>query len=120
MTLIWCVDRPSEVTRKMNWASCCDTLSIQSPKRSTTSTATWNSSHGRHTWRTATTHQFGESASCDGCPCTLMRTTSSAARSEEHTSELQSLMRISYAVFCLKTKTNQNTTTLSSSPYTIT
>src|SRR3546814_4697844 len=27
-----------------------------------------------------------------------------AARSEEHTSELQSLMRISYAVFCLKKK----------------
>src|SRR3546814_3947408 len=27
-------------------------------------------------------------------------------RSEEHTSELQSLMRISYAVFCLKNKTN--------------
>src|SRR3546814_4491137 len=27
-------------------------------------------------------------------------------RSEEHTSELQSLMRISYAVFCLKTKTS--------------
>src|SRR3546814_4898871 len=27
-----------------------------------------------------------------------------SARSEEHTSELQSLMRISYAVFCLKTK----------------
>src|SRR3546814_10581984 len=27
------------------------------------------------------------------------------ARSEEHTSELQSLMRISYAVFCLKTNT---------------
>src|SRR3546814_3695070 len=30
----------------------------------------------------------------------------SAARSEEHTSELQSLMRISYAVFCLKKKNN--------------
>src|SRR3546814_3936378 len=29
-----------------------------------------------------------------------------AARSEEHTSELQSLMRISYAVFCLKKKRN--------------
>src|SRR3546814_1587082 len=29
-------------------------------------------------------------------------------RSEEHTSELQSLMRISYAVFCLKKKTNIN------------
>src|SRR3546814_7584094 len=33
-------------------------------------------------------------------------------RSEEHTSELQSLMRISYAVFCLKKK-NHNTTTTS-------
>src|SRR3546814_8211351 len=30
-------------------------------------------------------------------------------RSEEHTSELQSLMRISYAVFCLKKKTKINT-----------
>src|SRR3546814_8599961 len=30
-------------------------------------------------------------------------------RSEEHTSELQSLMRISYAVFCLKKKTTQLT-----------
>src|SRR3546814_5737788 len=29
-------------------------------------------------------------------------------RSEEHTSELQSLMRISYAVFCLKTKNKHN------------
>src|SRR3546814_9696549 len=32
-------------------------------------------------------------------------------RSEEHTSELQSLMRISYAVFCLKKKHNQHETT---------
>src|SRR3546814_6245483 len=31
----------------------------------------------------------------------------SRARSEEHTSELQSLMRISYAVFCLKKKKKQ-------------
>src|SRR3546814_2551248 len=31
------------------------------------------------------------------------------ARSEEHTSELQSLMRISYAVFCLKKKKHTNT-----------
>src|SRR3546814_5757573 len=34
-------------------------------------------------------------------PCVRLR-----LRSEEHTSELQSLMRISYAVFCLKTKNN--------------
>src|SRR3546814_10773693 len=33
-------------------------------------------------------------------------------RSEEHTSELQSLMRISYAVFCLKKKTHITTTKL--------
>src|SRR3546814_2314347 len=34
---------------------------------------------------------------------------SGSARSEEHTSELQSLMRISYAVFCLKKKTQTKT-----------
>src|SRR3546814_6346783 len=33
------------------------------------------------------------------------------SRSEEHTSELQSLMRISYAVFCLKKKTNKSNRT---------
>src|SRR3546814_2850284 len=36
-----------------------------------------------------------------GCPLLL---SDRATRSEEHTSELQSLMRISYAVFCLKKK----------------
>src|SRR3546814_2891101 len=36
--------------------------------------------------------------------------TASGPRSEEHTSELQSLMRISYAVFCLKKKKNKTTT----------
>src|SRR3546814_5339852 len=41
------------------------------------------------------------SSTCNAQPC---------LRSEEHTSELQSLMRISYAVFCLK-KTNKNTLT---------
>src|SRR3546814_8993062 len=35
------------------------------------------------------------------CAATMV---SASARSEEHTSELQSLMRISYAVFCLKKK----------------
>src|SRR3546814_9549552 len=39
-------------------------------------------------------------------------TTRRSGRSEEHTSELQSLMRISYAVFCLKKKsTNKEITT---------
>src|SRR3546814_3849821 len=35
-----------------------------------------------------------------------------ARRSEEHTSELQSLMRISYAVFCLKKKKNRENTNI--------
>src|SRR3546814_5464764 len=35
---------------------------------------------------------------------TITTDATGAGRSEEHTSELQSLMRISYAVFCLKTK----------------
>src|SRR3546814_4612137 len=38
-------------------------------------------------------------------------------RSEEHTSELQSLMRISYAVFCLKKKKNKQTNTKLSTTY---
>src|SRR3546814_3555900 len=42
-------------------------------------------------------------------PGTLRVLHASGERSEEHTSELQSLMRISYAVFCLTTK-NKNTT----------
>src|SRR3546814_6026019 len=37
-------------------------------------------------------------------------------RSEEHTSELQSLMRTSYAVFCLQKKKKTSTTTLTSTP----
>src|SRR3546814_4094184 len=40
------------------------------------------------------------------------------ARSEEHTSELQSLMRISYAVFCLKKKTNKQYNTTPRRQYT--
>src|SRR3546814_2912897 len=40
----------------------------------------------------------GDSKSCGN--------SSGSKRSEEHTSELQSLMRISYAVFCLKKKNN--------------
>src|SRR3546814_4288259 len=42
--------------------------------------------------------------------------TSPATRSEEHTSELQSLMRISYAVFCLQKKKKHNRITTESQP----
>src|SRR3546814_10838712 len=50
----------------------------------------------RPTWRRAAAFADDGAASAD---CDL------APRSEEHTSELQSLMRRSYAVFCLKKKT---------------
>src|SRR3546814_7987605 len=41
---------------------------------------------------------------------TVLLTDCAGRRSEEHTSELQSLMRISYAVFCLKKKTQITST----------
>src|SRR3546814_3582449 len=43
--------------------------------------------------------------------CRSMSRTGSRSRSEEHTSELQSLMRISYAVFCLQKKTKKKAKT---------
>src|SRR3546814_9558435 len=46
-----------------------------------------------------------ERPSRTGHPWPVMVPKPCARRSEEHTSELQSLMRISYAVFCLKKKT---------------
>src|SRR3546814_2171881 len=54
-----------------------------------------------------TRSQDGHSASSNRATAPSIRAPggrSSRARSEEHTSELQSLMRISYAVFCLKKK----------------
>src|SRR3546814_4400375 len=65
--------------------------------------------------REAATMQAGEAAAtqrakvASGMSVQLAQPASPAARSEEHTSELQSLMRISYAVFCLKKKKRHNT-----------
>src|SRR3546814_3912437 len=44
--------------------------------------------------------------SLNGCTAFQLSGLARNGRSEEHTSELQSLMRISYAVFCLKKKNN--------------
>src|SRR3546814_3291733 len=61
---------------------------------------------------------------CMRRPWPLNPPTPSPNRSEEHTSELQSLMRISYAVFCLKKKKNNrhqhNTPLLRTEKYIIT
>src|SRR3546814_8209979 len=53
--------------------------------------------------RTTEQHQRLHHVGVDNCAQTA------GGRSEEHTSELQSLMRISYAVFCLKKKNIHNT-----------
>src|SRR3546814_4277060 len=50
----------------------------------------------------SSTIRFSTSSRCSRVVCDQLLN-----RSEEHTSELQSLMRISYAVFCLKKKKNQ-------------
>src|SRR3546814_7004222 len=63
---------------------------------------------GEHVW----TAVVGEAS--PGVPvnaATLFHICSCSKRSEEHTSELQSLMRISYAVFCLKKKKQKYTIT---------
>src|SRR3546814_6349379 len=54
------------------------------------------------------------SRSCGGA----LTPTRSSQRSEEHTSELQTLMRISYAVFCLKKKKKNKTIRHNASKYT--
>src|SRR3546814_5076305 len=50
---------------------------------------------------------WAELAARDAKEAALPKADPDATRSEEHTSELQSLMRISYAVFCLKKKHNK-------------
>src|SRR3546814_9099466 len=56
----------------------------------------------RHCWLMAEETDFSSLSFEDA----LKRLDAIVQRSEEHTSELQSLMRISYAVFCLKKKNN--------------
>src|SRR3546814_7253509 len=84
----------------MAWTLCCSTLGCPAfqPKRPSASA-----------WRPSSHTRFGRP-----------EMPSPSARSEEHTSELQSLMRISYAVFCLKKKNkklknNLNTQTTTTS-----
>src|SRR3546814_4779578 len=55
--------------------------------------------------------QGTDAGHCDSLSLEICRAIAwncSLSRSDEHTSELQSLMRISYAVFCLKKKTKKN------------
>src|SRR3546814_5026023 len=81
-------------TRQLMCAPNCKVLSIQPPSRS--------AMHSHLRISSAT-------APLISTICSIW-TARRFVRSEEHTSELQSLMRISYAVFCLKKKKNPNVT----------
>src|SRR3546814_4255861 len=65
--------------------------------------------------------ELAHTAVHDGLPARCLHQTLAHGepfvRSEEHTSELQSLMRISYAVFCLKKKNNRIPQLPSDSPH---
>src|SRR3546814_3743023 len=61
----------------------------------------------RHSGITVFVPQNGENGSGQCFRITRRHEQAIDVRSEEHTSELQSLMRISYAVFCLKKKTQK-------------
>src|SRR3546814_6654746 len=85
------------------------------PSRATWTKCARASVHGREMrsppalrkdWRRAGRRNFrlNRSRNPYPAPAACRRTRRSTIRSEEHTSELQSLMRISYAVFCLKKK----------------
>src|SRR3546814_9928909 len=80
-------------------ASMCTCIGITS-RRSTTSRIDF---HARVVVRTSRVLVSSTADTPTRSPSTWRVTL--ALRSEEHTSELQSLMRISYAVFCLKKKT---------------
>src|SRR3546814_2431126 len=70
-------------------------------------------SHDAADVRMLLTEHFRFSSKCEAgleLVDVLTNATRRALRSEEHTSELQSLMRISYAVFCLKKKNNKHIT----------
>src|SRR3546814_8549165 len=60
-------------------------------------------------WSLGRSHVLGSRSMPASTACSRRASETRVRRSEEHTSELQSLMRISYAVFCLnKKKTNKN------------
>src|SRR3546814_7459718 len=71
------------------------------------------SSRARRALRETMPHVNDTAASAHTATCAgvLKSLRYTPPRSEEHTSELQSLMRISYAVFCLKKKKQTNLTT---------
>src|SRR3546814_7923708 len=75
-------------------------IRVRTTQRLTTKAARSHGLNRRASLTRATISLEAQTSKGEGC-------TGTSTRSEEHTSELQSLMRISYAVFCLKKKKNK-------------
>src|SRR3546814_10274452 len=84
------------------YRACCSISTICRPIRHfcTSWCATWRPSSSTVTARSSGSRRSSKSSS----GCSSGDAPNASIRSEEHTSELQSLMRISYAVFCLQKK----------------
>src|SRR3546814_7169304 len=83
----------------------------ESSARSTKSALVWNAKRGSLKASFSAQRLSKTAISISGSNATTWR-------SEEHTSELQSLMRISYAVFCLKKKKKLKVTNMNTNIYT--
>src|SRR3546814_8400771 len=98
--------------RISDWSSdvCSSDLTAASiMKRSVASSRTLCQAPLRVSSALAAAAQDGTSSITEKVTPSVCTQCGSAVRSEEHTSELQSLMRISYAVFCLKKKKKKKT-----------
>src|SRR3546814_5505075 len=86
-------------------AACMRPIRLRPRSRPTTrKTTSTDSGHGDALVRSMVVDPVDAGSASAGKPRLGSADRRNRARSEEHTSELQSLMRISYAVFCLKKK----------------
>src|SRR3546814_6629298 len=91
-----------------------DVVQTRSPRDHGRRAAGEDTGKKRRNWRHALDRQHDDQQRRDSSHGEIRKLACSAevmaSRSEEHTSELQSLMRISYAVFCLNKKRNTSET----------
>src|SRR3546814_9212151 len=112
--------------RISDWSSDVCSSDLERPTRPLRCRRSWHAWQSPRPWRTHRTTSSRPWTSMAAMPSSTTPgnplpagTSGSSTRSEEHTSELQSLMRISYAVFCLKKKNNHTHahSTLLRTPY---
>src|SRR3546814_5243818 len=102
----------------LGWAACSSPSSSCSPSSPSVSSLASLSALSAFAGLTGSPSSLSSASPFAAGSLVLASASSSALeRSEEHTSELQSLMRISYAVFCLKKKNNTIVSILKQIPY---